>query len=64
MAVYPALFFFYQYHQGRRQGVTTENFSRGPKSQGGPGGPQEALYSRIFFSIAKPRHFPVYFGPK
>ncbi len=30
--------------QGRRQGVTTENFSRGPQAKGGPGGPQEAAY--------------------
>ena len=52
------------YTQGRREGVTTENFSRGPQGKGGPAGPQKASYDMIFFSIVKPRHFPVFLGSK
>ena len=41
----------YDHMQGRRQGVTTENFSRGPQAKGGPGGPKRPYMVGIFSSI-------------
>ena len=54
---------FYVHRQGRRQGVTTENLSRGPQAKGGPGGPQEALNGRIFFFKSKTRTLSCISGP-
>ncbi len=49
--------------QGRRQGVTTENYSWGPQAKGGPGGAPEVSYGRNFFFSCKTQTFFVISGP-
>ena len=45
-------------NQGRRQGVTTENFSRGPQAKGGPrGAPRGLIWLEFFFQSQNPDIF-------